>query len=48
MPPPDRSAGVTAEWLAYADADLEYARVGNREKLLPALVCFHAQQAAEK
>lgn len=41
--------GSPEDWLAHATSDLNMARLarGHRE-VLPAQVCFHAQQAAEK
>ena len=38
-----------AEWLAHAESDLRLGRLGSgEEEILPAQICFHAQQAAEK
>jgi HEPN domain-containing protein len=37
-----------AEWIRLADDDLGAAIVLARQRRFPALVCFHAQQAAEK
>lgn len=43
------SPGSPEDWLAHATSDLNMARLarGHRE-VLPAQVCFHAHQAAEK
>jgi len=43
------SPGSPEDWLAHATSDLNIARLarGHRE-VLPAQICFHAQQAAEK
>lgn len=41
--------GSPSEWLAHAASDLSLARLAKtRQEILPAQVCFHAQQAAEK
>ena len=51
MSPPSRRSvpGVPGEWLIHAQSDLNLARLGRgRVGILPAQVCFHAQQAAEK
>ena len=41
-----QSAG---EWLAHAESDLRFGRLGSGEEdILPAQICFHAQQAAGK
>ena len=41
--------GDATEWLAHAEADLHYARLGHRDAAaLENLVAFHAQQAIEK
>ena len=51
MSPPSRRSvpGVPSEWLTHAQSDLNLARLGHgRADILPAQVCFHAQQAAEK
>ena len=41
--------GVPSEWLTHAQSDLNLARLGRgRDDILPAQICFHAQQAAEK
>lgn len=48
----DRPAGRVGspeQWLAYAESDLRLAQLAAGDPLvLPELVCFHAQQAAEK
>lgn len=47
--PPDRSdPGSPSDWLRYAEADLAFARIPLPEGGLYELLCFHAQQAAEK
>ena len=51
MSPPSRRSvpGVPGEWLTHAQSDLNLARLGRgRDDILPAQICFHAQQAAEK
>src|SRR5437016_10855937 len=41
--------GDAQEWLAYADGDLHYARLGQKDAdALESLIVFHAQQAIEK
>lgn len=40
-------SGRHEDWLAYAEDDLKFARVGLREGFY-SQVCFHAQQAIEK
>lgn len=40
-------SGRHEDWLAYAEDDLKFARVGLREGF-HAQVCFHSQQAIEK
>lgn len=41
--------GDAQEWLAHADGDLHYARLGQRDaEALESLIVFHAQQAIEK
>jgi HEPN domain-containing protein len=43
------SIGEAPQWLAHAEADLRYARLGRKEPgILLSLVAFHAQQAVEK
>ena len=44
--PPE--AGSVAHWLRVATSDLFIARMQPSEDLLVELLCFHAQQAAEK
>jgi HEPN domain-containing protein len=42
-------AGSPQEWIGHARSDLALARLGrDADDVLPAQVCFHAQQAAEK
>jgi HEPN domain-containing protein len=44
-----RRAAMTADqWLVHARNDLKLARLGLEHRVLPELVCFHSQQAAEK
>ena len=41
--------GDAQEWLAHADGDLHYARLGQKDaEALESLIVFHAQQAIEK
>ncbi len=41
--------GDAQEWLAHAQADLHYARLGQKDgAALENLIAFHAQQAIEK
>ncbi len=43
------SLGDAKEWLAHAEADLHYARLGQKDSAaLASLIAFHAQQAIEK
>ena len=40
--------GDAQEWLAHADGDLHYARLGQKDaEALESLIVFHAQQAIE-
>jgi len=48
MPPERRSAGSAGDWLRYARSDLALCKGGRAEGVLPGMLCFHAQQAAEK
>lgn len=49
MPPPDGVPLAAARYLDQAQSDLAYAQLGSgHEGIRPELVCFHAQQAAEK
>ena len=48
MPPDSISPGSSADWLRYAKADLALAQVPLPAGGLYELLCFHAQQAAEK
>ncbi|MBI4659392.1 MAG: HEPN domain-containing protein [Verrucomicrobia bacterium] len=41
--------GAAHEWLAYAEADLHYAKLGQKDSTaLESLIAFHAQQTVEK
>jgi HEPN domain-containing protein len=43
------SAWDAQDWLAHAEADLDYAKLGrSAPKTLESLIAFHAQQAMEK
>ena len=48
MPPDPIGPGTPDDWLRYAKADLALARVPLPAGVLYELLCFHAQQAAEK
>ena len=48
MPPDPISPGSSEDWLRYAKADLALAQVPLPAGGLYELLCFHAQQAAEK
>ena len=48
MQPDPRMPGSSGDWLRYAKADLALARVPLPPGGLYELLCFHAQQAAEK
>jgi HEPN domain-containing protein len=48
MPPDPVSPGSSEDWLRYAKADLALAQVPLPAGSLYELLCFHAQQAAEK
>ncbi len=48
MPPDSISPGSPDDWLRHAKADLALARVPLPTGGLYELLCFHAQQAAEK
>lgn len=39
---------LVAQWLAHARADLTVAQMVDDERILPEILVFHAQQAAEK
>jgi HEPN domain-containing protein len=39
---------LVAQWLAYARADLAVAQMVEDARILPEILVFHAQQAAEK
>ncbi len=44
----DEAAESAAEWLAHADRDLSMAERGLEPPPIADLVCYHAEQAAEK
>jgi len=44
----ERNPGSPKEWLSYAKSDLELARIAKSPNVMRELLCFHAQQAAEK
>ena len=46
--PQDNDIGSPREWLRYAEADLNLARMPLPEGTMHEQLCFHAQQAAEK
>ncbi len=46
--PPNRRPGPGGEWFAFADMDLRSAELLPAAGDLAPVVCFHAQQAAEK
>jgi len=48
MPHEGHFSGSPADWLRYAYSDLELARVKRPSDVLFEVLCFHAQQAAEK
>lgn len=48
MPPDAPGPGTPARWLAFARSDLALASGPAGPDVLPATLCFHAQQAAEK
>lgn len=39
---------LAAEWLRWASADLQVAKLTDDERIAPQIAAFHAQQAAEK
>lgn len=39
---------LVAEWLRWASADLQVAKLTDDERIAPEIAAFHAQQAAEK
>ncbi len=49
---PDEEPGVlqelVSEWMGRAQSDLAVARMTEDERIAPAILAFHAQQAAEK
>ncbi|MCC7147254.1 MAG: HEPN domain-containing protein [Phycisphaeraceae bacterium] len=40
--------GSPEDWLSHAQSDLALARAGQSPQVLRQMLCFHAQQAAEK
>ncbi len=48
MPRECDGAGSPREWIRYAEADLDLARMPLSERGLYEHLCFHAQQAVEK
>ncbi len=44
----DEAGASAAEWLAHADRDLLMAERGLEPPPIADLVCYHAEQAAEK
>nr|VFJ44137.1 MAG: HEPN domain-containing protein [Candidatus Kentron sp. DK] len=40
--------GSPGEWLSYAKSDLALARMADSPDIMLKMLCFHAQQAAEK
>ena len=48
MPPDVPTSGSPADWIRYARGDLALAQVPLPEDSFYELLCFHAQQAAEK
>lgn len=48
MPPDAQHPGSPEDWMRYAKADLALARVPLPKDGMYELLCFHAQQAAEK
>lgn len=48
--PADKNrAGSPEDWIAHAESDLHYAKVGFKQSaILAAQICFHAQQSVEK
>lgn len=47
-PPKPRLPASPDNWLEHARSDLKLARLGASQDVLPAQVCFHAQQSVEK
>jgi HEPN domain-containing protein len=45
MPP---EPGSPADWLRFAESDLDVAKARGGPRVLPEMLCFHAQQAVEK
>ncbi len=39
---------LAAEWLRWASADLQVAKLTDDARIAPQIAAFHAQQAAEK
>ncbi|NNJ84254.1 MAG: HEPN domain-containing protein [Gammaproteobacteria bacterium] len=48
MPERKPEPGSPDEWLLYAKSDLALARTDGSPDIMPKMLCFHAQQAAEK
>ncbi|MDT8300017.1 MAG: HEPN domain-containing protein [Sedimentisphaerales bacterium] len=48
MPPKGHFSGSPADWLRYSRSDLELARTIRTAEVMFEVLCFHAQQAAEK
>nr|VFK17262.1 MAG: HEPN domain-containing protein [Candidatus Kentron sp. LPFa]VFK32509.1 MAG: HEPN domain-containing protein [Candidatus Kentron sp. LPFa] len=48
MPDRKHEPGSPGEWLSYAKSDLALARTDGSPDIMPQMLCFHAQQAAEK
>lgn len=48
MPHRECEAGSPEEWLAYAGSDLKLAMTADSPDIMKEMLCFHAQQAAEK
>ncbi|HNR88467.1 MAG TPA: HEPN domain-containing protein [Spirochaetota bacterium] len=48
MSPEEIVPGSPADWLRFAVSDLELARRGRSPEVMLEILCFHAQQAAEK
>jgi HEPN domain-containing protein len=47
LPHEPREAASPREWLRHARSDIRLAQLALKEEILPELICFHAQQAAE-
>lgn len=48
MPNQECEPGSPKKWLSYANSDLQLARIANSPDIMREMLCFHAQQAAEK